>query len=108
MMRSGVNTLFPIRALRNGLAYKFAYPLPMNFTATGVKQETGKYLDLWGFYGRGFKPWNHCFACFYGTQEKLIHKEMHDDSFELPEPTSYFYLCGVASGPRSQRGKNNL
>jgi hypothetical protein len=27
---------------------------------------------------------------------------------ELPEPTSYFYLCGVASGPRSQRGKNNL
>jgi hypothetical protein len=33
---------------------------------------------------------------------------MQDGSFDLLEPTGYFYLCGVASGPRTQRSKNNL
>jgi hypothetical protein len=36
----------------------------------GVNHE--QYLHLWGIYVRGFKPWHHCFACFYGTQVKLV------------------------------------
>jgi hypothetical protein len=80
----------------------------MHLTVSGTQQATGKYLHLWGFYVRGFKPWKHCFACFYGTQEKLIKKDMQDGKFDLPEPTGSFYLCGVASGPRTQRWKNNL
>jgi len=73
-----------------------------------MQQATGKYVYLWGFYVRGFKPWHHCFKCFYGTHEKLIHKEMLDGSYNLPEPTGYFYLCGVASGSRAELWKNNL
>jgi hypothetical protein len=80
----------------------------MELTVVGTKQATGQYLHLWGFYVRGFKPWHHCFACFFGTQEKLIHKQMQDASVLLPEPTSYFYLCGVASGSRALRGRRNL
>jgi hypothetical protein len=33
---------------------------------------------------------------------------MSDVSLPLPEATSYFYLCGVASGRRALRGKRNL
>jgi hypothetical protein len=33
---------------------------------------------------------------------------MHDDTYVLPEPTHYFYLCGVASGARRERRFNNL
>src|SRR5438105_3256521 len=80
----------------------------MKLTVTGTQKATGKYLHLWGFYVRGFKPWHHCFACFYGTQERPICKDMEDDVYHLPEPTSYFYLCGVASGPRRERGVKNL
>jgi hypothetical protein len=80
----------------------------MQLTVSGTHQATGKYLHLWGFYVRGFKPWHHCFACFYGTQEKEIHKEMNDGAVDLPEATSFFYLCGVASGPIKKRGERNL
>ena len=69
---------------------------------------TGQYDFLWGFYVRGFKPWHHCFKCLYGTHEKAINRDMKDGVVLLPEPTGYFYLCGVASGKRSERGKNNL
>jgi hypothetical protein len=84
------------------------YSWSMKLTVTGMQEALGKYLYLWGFYVRGFKPWHHCFACFYGTQEKVIRKDMRDDTYDLPEPTSYFYLCGVASGPRRERRHNNL
>jgi hypothetical protein len=80
----------------------------MKITVVGTQQATGQYLYLWGFYVRGFKPWHHCFKCFYGTQEKLISRKMQDGSFLLPEPTSYFYLCGVASGSPTLRGERNL
>jgi hypothetical protein len=80
----------------------------MKLTVTGTEEAGPKYLHLWGFYVRGFKPWHRCFACFYGTQERSIHKDMQDDTYILPEPTHYFYLCGVASGPRSKRRDNNL
>ncbi|MEG9436584.1 hypothetical protein JAO29_10475 [Edaphobacter sp. HDX4] len=80
----------------------------MYLTATGMQDATGIYRHLWGFYVRGFKPWHHCFACFYGTQERVIRKDMRDDRYDLPEPTHYFYLCGVASGAVRLRGERNL
>ncbi len=80
----------------------------MRIEVAGTSQAKEHYLHLWGMYVRGFKPWHHCFACFYGTQEKAIHKQMEDGTYDLPEPTHYFYLCGVASGPRKDRWKNNL
>lgn len=84
------------------------YSVSMKLAVTGMQDARDKYLYPWGFYVRGFKPWHHCFACFYGTQEKVIHKSMQDGTYDLPEPTSYFYLCGVASGPRRERRFKNL
>ena len=33
---------------------------------------------------------------------------MQDGTFDLPEPTAYFYLCGVASGSFKLRAERNL
>ena len=83
-------------------------PMMMKLTVSGVTQDTVRYTHLWGFYVRGFKPWHHCFKCFYGTHERDIHREIENGVIELPEPTGFFYLCGVAPGKRSELWKNNL
>jgi hypothetical protein len=86
----------------------YIYDYTMHLTVMGAMLSKEKYLSIWGFYVRGFKPWHHCLACFYGTKELAIHKDMDDGLYQLPEATSYFYLCGVAAGPRSKRGERNV
>lgn len=85
-----------------------AYAEWMKLTVDGVEQATGKYQHLWGYYVRGFKPWEHCQDCFIGSLAKGIERDMKDGTVMLDKPMDYFYLCGVAMGSRKELGEKNL
>jgi hypothetical protein len=80
----------------------------MQLHVSGITPSTTHYRFLWGFYVRGFKPWEHCQPCFRGTRAEGIHPEMTDGIVELNRPTKFFYLHGFAPGPKSLRGERNL
>ena len=80
----------------------------MKLHVTGFNADTVRYRFLWGYYVRGFKPWEHCQPCFVGTRADGIDPLMGDGDVELDLKSDYFYLCGVAPGPINLRGTFNL
>jgi hypothetical protein len=80
----------------------------MKLTVTGVEDGQEQFKFLWGFYVRGFKPWEHCQKCLRGTRADGIFPSMGNSEVLLPRPTDYFYLCGYAKGAAANRGKYNL
>jgi hypothetical protein len=80
----------------------------MRLEVSGINPSTTQYRFLWGFYVRGFKPWEHCQPCFRGTRAPGITPSMGDGFVQLDRPTKYFYLHGFAPGPQAQRGERNL
>lgn len=67
---------------------------------------------LWTYLVNGYRSDRHCQRCFYGR----VHPELSAaaDAVGIPimlplsEHFPYAYICGVASGPRKERGKRNL
>jgi hypothetical protein len=82
--------------------------MTMRLEVTGITVDTTQYRFLWGFYVRGFKPWEHCQPCFRGTRAPGITPAMKNGSIQLGRPTKFFYLHGFAPGLASQRGVRNL
>jgi hypothetical protein len=81
----------------------------MKLTVTGTELATGKYNYLWGYYVRGFRPWEHCQKSFIGSLASGIGRGITDgEPVMLKEPTDYFYLCGGAAGSREELGARNL
>lgn len=84
------------------------YDGPMQLIVQGYRPELKRYRYIWGFYVRGFKPWEHCQPCFRGTRAEGIDPLMSDGSVPLPRPTDYFYLHGNAAGGKEARREFNL
>jgi hypothetical protein len=81
----------------------------MRLTVTGYKPENKQFRYLWGFYVRGFKPWEHCQSCFRGALAKEIDASLTmADGVDLDQRMDYFYLHGNASGTAKDRKANNL
>lgn len=80
----------------------------MRLTVTGYKPEDKQFRYLWGYYVRGFKPWEHCQACFQGALAEGIDAKLDmRDGVELNGNMDYFYLHGnAAGGPEARREKN--
>jgi hypothetical protein len=80
----------------------------MRLEVSQITPDTTQYRFLWGFYVRGFKPWEHCQPCFRGTRAPGITPTMQNGFVGLDRPTQFFYLHGFAPGLKSQRGERNL
>src|SRR5947208_2933960 len=66
---------------------------------------------FWGFYVNGFIPSKHCQPCFRGRRTALHtvsaasgREYRMDEMRRFP----YLYVCGVAAGPKEERGRKNL
>jgi hypothetical protein len=84
------------------------YSEQVKLSVSGMAEATGKYQYLWGYYVRGFRPWEHCQRSFIGSLVEGIGRDMTDRPVLLSEPMDYFYLCGGASGSREELGAKNL
>lgn len=70
------------------------------------------FRHLWARYVRGFDPRVHCQECLVGTTAPKFAREAAGRgravTFALGERYPYLYICGVASGPKAERGRKNL
>jgi hypothetical protein len=67
---------------------------------------------FWAYYVSGYRSDRHCQTCFRGApvpefstrtvRSGLVHR------FDRISRFPYLYICGVASGPRSQLASKNL
>jgi hypothetical protein len=88
---------------------------PIAVTITHPTQSGGLvtgFLHLWAKYLRGFNHKVHCQHSLRGPLSSLIKTKSTpiETTLFLSEVRDYdsLYICGVASGPVSARGKNNL
>ena len=72
------------------------------------------YRFLWARYVRGFDARRHCQPCLVGPTASgfgvgTAHRVGRFD-FELDRryPYDFLYVCGLASGPKEERGAKNL
>jgi hypothetical protein len=67
---------------------------------------------LWAFYVNGYDPALHCQPCFRGA----LVQDFSTPTARSGQPVvldrmsryRYVYICGVASGPKAERGQKNL
>lgn len=70
------------------------------------------FNQLWAWYVRGFKHEVHCQDCLKGKRSLRVSRNQTPLGVELVfDETSNFhqlYICGVAAGPKTERGVRNL
>jgi hypothetical protein len=77
----------------------------MLLTVSGLDAAPIRFKHLWGRYVLGFKPWNHCLACFETKIANPITPQMRDGEYPLSNDHGLFYLCGVGQADSVRRGK---
>jgi hypothetical protein len=70
------------------------------------------FLFLWAFYVNGYDPSRHCQPCFKGSRVKEFctptARSGETLSLDKIDRYPYVYVCGVASGPITERRHRNL
>lgn len=77
----------------------------MLLTVSGLNAAPIRFKHLWGRYVLGFKPWNHCLACFETKIASPVTPQMKDGEYPLSDDHGLFYLCGVGQPDSVRRGK---
>ena len=70
------------------------------------------FNQLWAWYVRGFNHEVHCQDCLKGKRSLRMSRNQTPLGVELvfDETTNFnqLYICGVAAGPKTERGGRNL
>ncbi|HEY3439196.1 MAG TPA: hypothetical protein VGK29_00515 [Paludibaculum sp.] len=77
-----------------------------------AKTATDQFTSIWARYVRGFNQGTHCQKCLKGDTSHKISAAAPplgtEIAFDETNNFDYLYVCGVARGPETERGKRNL